>query len=117
VAARVGARVERRHLERPAFREALTRLLALKQELEPGSEGLFGAFQPGRDGEPVPRHIDYRAIGRDRSPWDELLTCVGADPRSGNDLDLMEEELRQRLETCAAAFTPPTTAPPPGRRR
>ena len=33
------------------FRAALRRLLALKEELAPGSEGLFGAFRPGRDGE------------------------------------------------------------------
>jgi hypothetical protein len=105
VAALTGARVERRHLERPRFQEALTHLMALKEELEPGSEGLFGAFRPGRDGEPVPRRIDYQALARDRSIYDALLTCVGADPRSGNDLDLLEEEVRRRLDACAAAFT------------
>lgn len=106
VAALTGARVERRHLARPAFREALTRLLALKEELEPGSEGLFGAFRPGRDGEPVPRQIDYQVIDRDRSPYDALLTCVGADPHSGNDLDLLENEVRRRLDACAETLTP-----------
>jgi hypothetical protein len=111
VAALTGARVERRHLEAPAFRAGLAHLLALKEELEPGSEGLFGAFRPGRDGEPVPRRIDYQAIDRERSPHDQLLTCVGADPRSGNDLDLMEAEVRRRLDACAAAFA----APPPRR--
>ncbi len=104
VAARTGARVERRHLEQAPFREALRRLLALKEELEPGSEGLFGAFRPGRDGEPVPRRIDYQAIDRSTSPYDQILTCVGADPRSGNDLDLLEEEVRVRLDGCAAAM-------------
>jgi hypothetical protein len=106
VAALTGARVEPRHLGRRPFLDALTRLLALKEELEPGSEGLFGAFRPGRDGEPVQRRIDYPALERERSPYDELLTCVGADPHSGNDLDLMEEEVRRRLDACAAAFTP-----------
>jgi len=67
VAALAGARVERRHLDRPDFRAALTGLLALKEELAPGSEGLFGAFRPGLDGEPVPRRIDYQAIERERS--------------------------------------------------
>jgi hypothetical protein len=111
VASLTGASVERRHLARPAFLEALTHLLALKEELEPGSEGLFGAFRPGRDGEPVPRRIDYQAIDRERSPWDEILTCVGADPHSGNDLDLVEAEVRRRLEGCVASFSPP---PPRG---
>jgi hypothetical protein len=99
VAGLTGARVERRHLTGPGFLAALRRLLALKEELEPGSEGLFGAFRPGRDGEPVPRRIDYQAIDRDRSAYDEILTCVGADPRSGNDLDVMEAEVRRRLDS------------------
>lgn len=108
VAARTGARVERRHLERAPFQRALSRLLALKEELEPGSEGLFGAFKPGRDGEPVPRRIDYEALARETSAYDAILTCVGADPRSGNDLDRLEAEVRRRLDACAAAFEPST---------
>ncbi len=116
VAALTGARVERRHLDRAAFRGALARLLALKEELEPGSEGLFGAFRPGRDGEPEPRRIDYEALARTTSPHDTILTCVGADPRSGNDLDRLEAEVRRRLDACAAAFEPPGgTAPRPPR--
>lgn len=106
VAGLAGARIEARHLEDGAFRRALREVLALKQELEPGSEGLFGAFRPGRDGEPVPRLIDYGALGRDRSACDALLTCVGADPRSGNDLDRLEGEVRRRLDACARAVPP-----------
>jgi hypothetical protein len=104
VAALAGARVEARHLAAPPFRSALRRLLALKEELAPGSEGLFGAFAPGPDGEPVPRRIDYAALGRGPSPYDALLTCVGADPRSGNDLDRLEAEVRRRLEACLRSF-------------
>ncbi len=100
----LGARLERRHLERPAVRGALRRLLELKEELEPGSEGLYGAFRPGADGEPVPRAIDYGALDREPSPWDAILLCVGADPRSGNDLDRLEAEVRRRLEACARAL-------------
>jgi hypothetical protein len=100
----VGARVERRHLDDPGVRGALRSLLALKEELEPGSEGLFGAFRPGADGEPVPRRIDYGAIEREASPWDAILLCVGADPRSGNDLDRLEGEVRRRLEVAARAL-------------
>jgi hypothetical protein len=104
VAGLAGARVEARHLADGAFRRSLREVLALKEELEPGSEGLFGAFRAGGDGEPVPRLIDYRAMGRDRSPYDALLTCVGADPRSGNDLDRLEAEVRRRLDACARAL-------------
>lgn len=104
VAARSGARVERRHLAHPPFRSALRRLLALKEELEPGSEGIFGAFRPGPDGGEVPRTIDYAAAGRTGSPHDQILLCAGADPRSGNDLDALEDEVRRRLDACAAAW-------------
>jgi len=107
VAAGTGARVERRHLERASFRTALRRLLALKEELAPGSDGLFGAFAPGPDGGDVPRRIDYASIGRETSPHDAILTCAGADPRSGNDLDRLEGEVRRRLDACVASFAGP----------
>ncbi len=99
-----GARVEPRHLRRQPFRSALRSLLALKEELAPGSDGLYGAFRPGEDGEDLPRRIDYQALRRERSPWDVILTCAGADPRSGNDLDALEHEVRRRLEACERAL-------------
>jgi len=101
LASLAGGRVEKRHLARPGLREALRDLFALKEELEPGSEGLFGAFRPDAQGEPVPRRIDYEAAGRESSPFDAILTCIGADPRSGNDLDRIEGEVRRRLAACA----------------
>lgn len=108
VAALAGRRVERRHRAHAPFKDALARVLALKEELAPGSDGLFGAFRPGEHGEPLPRTIDHDALGRAAaSCYDELLTCVGADPRSGNDLAVLEEEVRRRLEACAAALPEP----------
>jgi hypothetical protein len=105
VSARTGGRVALRHLDDARFLSALRRLLALKEELAPGSDGLFGAFQADANGEPVPRVIDYGALGREgASPHDTLLTSVGADPRSGNDLDALEAEVSARLAACAAAF-------------
>ncbi len=106
VAALAAAKVERRHLAEAGFRRSLSRLLALKEELAPGSDGLFGAFRASAAGEPLARTIDYTALGREAaSPYDAILTCVGADPRSGNDLDALEAEVRRRLEACAAAFS------------
>jgi hypothetical protein len=116
VAARVGAKVALRHLDDDRFRASLRRLLALKEELAPGSDGLFGAFRPGEDGEPLPRRIDYEALGTRASPYDEILTCVGADPRSGNDLEALEGEVARRLDACAAAF-PVGDGPGGGARR
>jgi len=104
VARLCGARVERRHLAAPAFARALHGLLALKEELMPGSAGLYGAFQPGPGGEERHRAIDYQALERPPSPHDRILLCVGADPRSGNDLDALEAEVRARLDACRAAF-------------
>ncbi len=102
-----GTRAGLAHLERPAFAQAFSRLLALKEELAPGSEGLFGAFRAGPDGEPLPRLIDYGTLGREGargSPSDTLLLCMGADPRSGNDLDLLQGEVEARLAACADAL-------------
>jgi hypothetical protein len=104
VADGVGARVERRHLAGGGFLAALRRLLDLKTQLAPGSEGLFGAFAQGPGGGEVPRRIDYAAMGRASFPYDAILTCAGADPRSGNDLDRLEAEVRRRLDACVAAF-------------
>jgi hypothetical protein len=104
VAARTGARVARRHLDHAPFLAALRRLLAVKEELAPGSDGIFGAFRPAPDGGDAPRRIDYEAMGRERSPYDEILLCAGADPRSGNDLERLEAEIARRLDACARAF-------------
>jgi hypothetical protein len=104
VADGAAARVESRHLPDERFRGTLRKLLALKEELAPGSEGLFGAFAAGPTGEDVPRRIDYAAIGRAGSRYDAVLTCAGADPRSGNDLDRLEAKVRRRLDACVKSF-------------
>jgi hypothetical protein len=113
VAGGAGGRVSLSRLGHAPFRAALCRLLALKEELEPGSDGLFGAFRPGADGEPVERRIDYERLGRAGSRYDAILTTAGADPRSGNDLDALEAEVRRRLDAAVAALPgPPRTAAP-----
>jgi hypothetical protein len=104
VASGAGAGVELRHLRRERFVEALRELFSLKEELEPGSDGVYGAFRTGADGEPASREIDYRELGRDPSGYDQILTCMGADPRSGNDLEALEREIRRRLDACLAAL-------------
>lgn len=117
VAERTGARVLLRHLDHAPFRAALRRLLAAKEELAPGSDGLFGAFRPAPDGGEAPRRIDYEALGAPRSAFDEILLCAGADPRSGNDLERLEVEVARRLEACARAFPGEGPAAGGGRSR
>jgi len=107
VAQLCGERVQSRHLGHGPFRAALRRLFQLKEELAPGSDGLYGAFRPGPQGEPVDRLIDYETLSRPRSAHDQILRCIGADPRSGNDLDAIEEEINRRLEGCVVAFPNP----------
>jgi len=114
VAMRTGEEVELRHLDHPPFRRALGALLEVKELLEPGSDGLFGAFRPGRAGEPRPRRTDHEAQALAGAPHDLVLASLGADPRSGNDLDALEGEVRRRLDACAAAFGP--SPRPVGRR-
>ncbi|HEX9241532.1 MAG TPA: hypothetical protein VF875_03725 [Anaeromyxobacter sp.] len=104
VADGTGARVEARHLADGRFRSGLRRVLELKTQLAPGSDGLFGAFAAGPSGDEVPRRIDYGAVGRAGSRYDAILTCAGADPRSGNDLDRLEAEVVRRLDACVGAF-------------
>jgi hypothetical protein len=104
IAERAGARVELHHLEHAPFRAAVKRLLATKEELAPGSDGLFGAFRPAADGGEAPRRLAGEVLPAERSPFDELLLCAGADPRSGNDLERLEAEAGRRLAACVRAF-------------
>jgi hypothetical protein len=89
-----GARVERAHLAHPPFRHALASLLALKEELPPGSEGHFGAFRARQEDGPGSGRSD-----EDGAPAERLLD------RLGGDADGLEVEVPRRLEACAAALT------------
>jgi hypothetical protein len=88
----VGETLSPAHLEAPRFASALRRLLAIKEELAPGSDGLFGAFRHGAS-----------PAGEDVGP-EAILETLGADARSGNDADQLEAELARRLDGCAAAW-------------
>jgi hypothetical protein len=70
---------------------ALRRLLALKEELEPGSDGLFGAFRHGEGGDAEGDAVEA------------ILAALGADERSGNDPEALEHEVRRRFAACVAA--------------
>jgi hypothetical protein len=104
VAARTGSPVAARDLADQRRRFALRHLFALKEELEAGSEGLFGAFGDRREAA-APGHAGATEPDQPaRAPGGAILNALGADARSGNDLDRLEVEVERRLDACAAAF-------------
>lgn len=106
LAREAGAAVEPEHLRHPPFAASFRRLLALKEELEPGSDGLFAAFRhaaPAGAGA-EPQQSRGGDLGDRRTARELLLAALGADARSGNDPELLEEELGARLTACAAAL-------------
>ena len=106
LADRTGLRPAAADLRHEPFRRALRELLALKEELEPGSEGVFGAFQARPPGA-APAAPD----GPGETPEDRVLEALGADAGSGNEEDALRAELRVRLEHCAAALAEAALTP------
>ncbi len=94
-----GRRPTAADLDRPPFLRALAALLALKEELAPGSEGLFAAFRPAREKQAAP--AEER---RDGTPAERVLAALGGDLRSGNDAEALEGEVGRRLSAAAAAL-------------
>jgi hypothetical protein len=98
VAAPLGRPVEHAWLSERTFATALRRLFELKEELEPGSDGLFGAFRRGAAavGGPDATHATDDAA-------EAILAALGGDDRSGNDGERLEAEVRARLRAAVAA--------------
>ncbi len=84
-------------LEQPDFRAALRELLALKEELQPGSEGVSGAFRARE----ARSHAEPDAAA---PPAEQVLDALGADGSSGNDAEGLLPEVERRLGRCAAAL-------------
>ena len=100
-------------LAHPRFRRALRAILSLKEELEPGSEGIFGAFRAARAAGAL-REEEARAS----SEAGRVLQALGGDLRSGNDVEMLEIEIGRRIDEAAAALREGMlrrSAPPPER--
>jgi hypothetical protein len=101
LAERTGLRPAPSDLRHAPFREALHALLALKEELAAGSEGLFGAF-----------HVRRPDAADDGAPPEErILAAVGADAGTGNDEEALGAEVKRRLDRCAAALAEAARVP------
>ena len=70
--------------------DSLRRLFSLKEQLKPGSEGIYGAFRPS--------WCDEASADLLSSPADRILARLGADARSGNDPEMLEAELHRALD-------------------
>lgn len=99
-----GGAIEPAELKAPPVAAALRRLLALKEELEPGSDGLFAAFRHDPHGAAVPAEEAHSGKRTRRAAEEAILAALGADERSGNDAELLEGEVGVRLAGCAAAL-------------
>jgi hypothetical protein len=95
VAAEAGSAVRPAHLADTGLRAALAALLALKEALEPGSDGLYGAFHPPRG---------PAREGEERPGAATIVAALGADARSGNEEEALEAEAERRLEACVRAL-------------
>jgi hypothetical protein len=105
LAERTGLRPAASDLRHRPFAAALRALFALKEELEPGSEGVFGAFR-------VHSHAAADApAAASHDPVDRILDALGADAGSGNDEDALRAEVKRRLDRCAAALAEAARAP------
>jgi len=106
LAERTGLRPAASDLRHRPFAAALRALFALKEELEPGSEGVFGAFRV------QPREPAAASGGEDPTdPEDRILDALGADAASGNDEDALRAEVKRRLDRCAGALAEAARAP------
>ena len=96
LAAAAGGAIDPGQLREPTVADALRRLFGLKETLEPGSDGLFGAFRQGGPG--------ASAAGDPGTGPEAILAALGADDRSGNDADMLEVEVCARFVACEAAL-------------
>jgi hypothetical protein len=87
--ARSGVAVRPAHLDHPPFLRALSELLGLKEELAPGAEGYYGAFQ---------RRPPPAAQEAGGTPEGAILDHLGGDAGE------LEGEVAHRLAAAAAAL-------------
>jgi hypothetical protein len=93
LAAEAGGPIELTEAHDGAVAATLRALFALKEELEPGSDGLFTPFHHA----PVPDHPGASAS-------EKILAALGADDRSGNDAERLGVEVERRLRAAAQAL-------------
>lgn len=97
--AQTGRRPGAAELRHRPFAAALRALLALKEELQPGSEGIFGAFRAREARTDAPAAAEPGVSLAQR-----ILDALGADLASGNDEEALLPEVERRLAACVGAL-------------
>ncbi|MBU8898852.1 hypothetical protein KRR26_24890 [Corallococcus sp. M34] len=93
-------------LARPEALEAMRRLLGLKETAarEDSRAAVFGRFTRDTEGEPVPRTLDYAALGARAAPEDDVVLCLGHTPTTAEALLAAREQVRTRVRAVARAL-------------
>lgn len=91
---------------RPEALEAARELLSLKETApdRPRDAAIFGRFASDDLGEPTPRTIDYEGLGADAAPEDDVVLCLGYDPRRRDELERARALVREKVRAVAAAL-------------
>lgn len=91
--------------EEPEALAAARALLSLKETApdRPKDAAIFGRFASDDLGEPAPRVIDYDALGASAAPEDDVVLCLGYDPRTLEELEAARLLVREKVRALAAA--------------
>lgn len=90
----------------PSALAATRRHFALKERApdRPADAAIFGRFARDDLGEPVPRAIEYEALGAAAAPEDDVVLCLGYAPASAAELDAARTLVRESIRAIAAAL-------------
>ncbi|WP_373047617.1 hypothetical protein [Vulgatibacter sp.] len=89
--------------------EAVRALFSLKETApgRPGGAVIFGRFARDDLGEPTPRLVDYDFLGSPAAPEDDVVLCLGYDPRSAAALEEARALVRRHVAAVVEAIPEP----------
>ena len=90
----------------PVALDATRRHFRLKEHApdRPADAAIFGRFARDDVGEPVPRVIEYDALGAEAAPEDDVVLCLGYAPHTKDALDRARSIVRASVRSIALAM-------------
>lgn len=90
----------------PVALDATRRHFRLKEHApdRPADAAIFGRFARDDVGEPVPRVIEYDALGAEAAPEDDVVLCLGYAPHTMDALDRARSIVRASVRSIALAM-------------